>query len=174
MVKRYVRFRAVGTGDDVGMVTVEGLCDALTDPMAVAMARSVELRRCQRVRLRTEPAFEVLCSGQRERRLGDISRQAREDWRVKMDRLRREREVAYWRQQSMMRKMMTTTARPESEMPWQDEYEALNKGKKELEKAMDFFRGSPTFEMNRIGPVQRVGRGFEIRVEGRVQRDDAE
>ena len=31
MVKRYVRFWAEGTGENVGVVTVEGLCDALRD-----------------------------------------------------------------------------------------------------------------------------------------------
>lgn len=106
MVKRYVRFRAVGTGEDVGVVTVEGLCDAMRDPMAVAMARSVELRRCQRVRLRTEPAFEVLCSGQRERRLDDISRQAREDQEKRAVQDRIAREVAEWMQQQKLRRMM--------------------------------------------------------------------
>lgn len=106
MVKRYVRFRAVGTGDDVGMVTVEGLCDALTDPMAVAMDRSGALRRCQRVRLRTEPAFEVLCSGQRERRLDDISRQARADQEKRAVQDRIAREVAEWMQQQRLRRMM--------------------------------------------------------------------
>ena len=106
MVKRYVRFRAVGTGEDVGMVTVEGLCDALRDPMAVAMERSERLRRCERVRLRTEPAFEVLCSGQRERRLGDISRQAREDQEKRAVQDRIAREVAEWMQQQKLRRMM--------------------------------------------------------------------
>ena len=101
-----MRFRAVGTGDDVGMVTVEGLCDALRDPMAVAMARSVELRRCQRVRLRTEPAFEVMCSGQRERRLDDISRQARADQEKRAVQDRIAREVAEWMQQQKLRRMM--------------------------------------------------------------------
>lgn len=106
MVKRYVRFRAEGTGEDVGVVTVEGLCDALRDPMAVAMARSALLRRCQRVRLRTEPAFEVLCSGQRERRIGDINRQAREDQEKRAVQDRIAREVAEWMQQQKLRRMM--------------------------------------------------------------------
>ncbi|MGN0777733.1 MAG: hypothetical protein ACI4MJ_01165 [Aristaeellaceae bacterium] len=92
MMKQYVRFRAEGTGEDARPVVVEGLCDARRDPMAVAMGRSVLLRRCRRVKLTVEQAFRVACSGDRERRRADIRRQGREDeaWRAMRKRMAQE------------------------------------------------------------------------------------
>lgn len=67
LIRRYVSFRAEGTGEGLGRVLVEGVCDARCDPMQVAMARSQQLTKCSRVRLAVEPAFAIACSGARQK-----------------------------------------------------------------------------------------------------------
>ena len=100
MIKRYIHFRAEGSGEHV-RCTVEGLCDAACDPMQVAMARSHDLTRCSRVKLTVSPAFEVMVSGSRQKDRRAIEAQAQADAEALA---RREAAEQYERQQELMRR----------------------------------------------------------------------
>lgn len=101
MIKRYIHFRAEGSGENVRHVVVDGLCDAACDPMQAAMARSHDLTRCSRVKLTVSPAFEVMVSGSRQKDKSVIEAQARADAEALA---RREAAEKYERQQEMLRR----------------------------------------------------------------------